>query len=52
MQILKTLLLAVIAVQYLPDTEVTPLSFDAETFKKEFNGSGGQSRLVAVLSPT
>jgi len=52
MQVLLILFLASLAVQYMPDTEVTPLAFDAEVFKHEFNGSGDGPKVVAVFSPT
>ena len=52
MQLFMTLFLAALAAQYLPDTEVEPLSFDAQAFKSDFNTSGDRPRLVAVLSPT
>jgi len=52
MRLLMTLLLASLWTQYLPETEVKPLSFDAEAFKHEFNSSEGRPRVVTIFSPT
>ena len=51
-QILLTVLLGFLASQYLPDTQVTPLSFDAGDFKHDFNMASDRPKLVAVFSPT
>ncbi len=51
-RIMKILTLSFLALQFLTELPLTPMSFDAKELAAAFNQAQDRARVVTVLSPT